>query len=430
MGVISNLALAPVAGAASTTDETSSQAQCFATLKENMAEIEVFAFPLSKLATTTYAELEPKFSKNYKNLSSFGIEINKPILEMRLYSFGAQTGYIHPPKLPLPSSYGSDTWAEPAKEFIIAEEYVVDQNAQRHFIDCVFFQIRSDDLLKVTSDRYLYDGAMISMTKTASDGSYKAWYSQNVSFDYESKPFVEWLRLFVYPKSTENSYFNKYGVADAYPAHKVENFDALKFFAQDLIQVQTYDETGAVEIKYMVQKDGKGPSVETASPPELAPIVPDGIDKVFSIMTYYQAIENRFPAFAKLLSLRGTLQFDTFKQLIADPKLMNSEVGKVLSSIMDYRQIAAYEMNKQKNTRSGMTISNPEMDGLLVAVSDADASVKQLSQGGVTLATLKAFIKTENAHRQRWQIVGMVSAGILGAVLTIYARKRRNIKTS
>ena len=409
---------------ATAANETSPQVQCFSTLKENMAEAVVFAVPLQQLATTTYTDIEPRFSRNYGNMSSFGIDVSKPVLELRLYSFGRQTGYVHPPKLPLPSSTGSDTWADPAKEFIIAEEYVVDQSAQRHFISCAFLQIRSDDLLKVTNDRYLYDGAMISMTKTATDGSYKAWYSENTSFDYQNKPFVDWLRLFVYPKSTQNTYFDKYDVADAYPANNVESFSALGFFANNLIQVQTYDKTGAVEIKYMVQKKSSGPFIEAKSPPELAPVTPEGTDKIFPLMRYNQAIEDRFPAFAPLLALRGTLQFDTFKQLIVE-KDMNPEVGKLLSAIRDYRQLAAYEVDKKRNTRLGMSVSNPELDGLYLAVNDADTAVKQLAKGGVTLATYEAFMKEEKMMKVRLQTAGMALAGILGAAATLYLKKRR-----
>lgn len=47
-----------------------------------------------------------------------------PMFEMRLYSYGKQTGYKHPPVSPFPTYSKSEKWDSPTKEFIIAEEYV------------------------------------------------------------------------------------------------------------------------------------------------------------------------------------------------------------------------------------------------------------------------------------------------------------------
>lgn len=149
--------------------------QCFTTLKENLKEASIFYEPLKNLNGKTYKEIEQEFSKNYKNLSSFGIDIDGGDFEMRLYSFGKQTGYVHPPNLPIPSSSKSDIWENPAKEYIVAEEYINDNDGNKHFLDCSFFQLSAQDLMVVTRDRYSYDGVMVSMTKNVPDGNYKAW---------------------------------------------------------------------------------------------------------------------------------------------------------------------------------------------------------------------------------------------------------------
>ena len=371
----------------SASSDQATRTQCFATLKENMAEAEIFSEPLTTLATTTYADIEPKFSAYYKNLSSFGVETDKGDLEMRMYSFGRLTGYVHPPKMPFPSSYKSDMWSEPTKEFIVAEEYAVDPTAQKHFIDCVFFSLGGDDLSKITRENYAYDGAMVSLIKTPPDNSYKAWYSENTSFDYKNNPFVDWRRLFIYSRSTQNSYFDKYDVADAFPANKVQSFGILKFFLNNLITVQDYDQTGVATVKYMTP-NGSGKLVQINAPKEVLPINPEGVNNIFPLTTYYQAIEDHFPNFAKDLSLRGTLKYDTFKQLILEQNL-NPETGKLVSAIIDPRQIVAYGLDKESKEKQGMNVSDPEKDGLLLAARDADTAVKLLTQKGVTLENLK-----------------------------------------
>jgi len=57
---------------------------------------------------------------------------------------------------------------------------------------------------------------------------YKAWYNENVSYNYDSEIFVTWNRLFIYPKETENNYFDRYKIADSFPTNISTNFDSLK----------------------------------------------------------------------------------------------------------------------------------------------------------------------------------------------------------
>lgn len=345
------------------------RAQCFDTLKVNMEEAKIFSTPLQELQKMSYGELEPMFSVNYKNLSSFGIEIDRGDLEMRLYSFGGQTGYVHPLDLPIPSSVKSDKWKEPAKEFIVAEEFIVDQEGKRHFLDCAFFTISSNDLLGVTSDRYLYDGPAISITKVSKEGDYKAWYSENISYDYSNKPFVTWKRLFIYPKLTQNDYFNRYDVAEVFPANKTESFDVLKFFLEPFVQIQEYDSAGLLKTAYF--KITGEEEVRVSPPTELIPLTPDELNKNFPLSAYYQAIENMFPQFAERLALRGALKYDTFKRLssIVDK---NEETTNLLNIINDYRSLAIYDLDKKEKEKEGMSVSNTELDASLQLMMNAE----------------------------------------------------------
>ena len=352
------------------------QAQCFTTLKENLKEAGTFSQPLIELNKLSYPDIESKFSENYKNLSSFGIELDKPLLEMRVYSFGRQTGYVHPPKLPFPSSYKSDTWIDPAKEFIISEEYSVDANARKHFISCSLFTISSDDLLAVTRERYAYDGQVVSLLKIPPSGDYKAWYSQNISYDNEDKAFVNWTRLFIYPKATENTFFDKYSLAEEFPANKTPSFDVLRFFLKDVITLKNRDESGVTQVKYLIP-DTTGKPVEIEAPKELSPINPSEANKQFPFTTYYQAIEAHFPEFATALSLRGTLKYETYKKIITDPEI-DPEINKIVSTLTNARQLTQYALNKEILSQQGIEVSDPDMDKMLSVVKDADTVVNKI----------------------------------------------------
>lgn len=410
----------PMYASAQTASDNATRAQCFATLKENMAETSIFSQPLKTLATTTYADLESKFSKNYTSLSSFGIDIDRPDFEMRLYSFGRQTGYQHPPKLPLPSSTKSELWGENSKEYIVAEEYITDNNQQKHFLDCVFFQISGQDLMQITRERYLYDGALISITKTPQTNDYKAWYSENISFDYQSKPFVTWRRLFVYPKATQNNYFDRYDVQDAFPAHQTTSFNSLAFEDSSkgpVMSSQDYDAKGNVTIKYY-SPDATGKIVEVTYPDELKPIVSDGADKRFPLATYYQSIENLFPEFAKRLSFRGTLQYDTFKKLLTSPSL-DAESQKLLNTLLDPRGLAAYSVSKERAASFGTTLSNPQFDTVFEQVQNADkafADIQNKINDQRNSSYLKIFMES---------ISVVVTISLIGYVFYRVIKKRR-----
>jgi hypothetical protein len=71
------------------------------------------------------------------------------------------------------------------------------------------------------------------LLKTNPSLDYKAWYNENVSYDYNNIPFVTWYRLFIFPQSTKNDYFSKYDVIESFPTNKANNFDVLAPIALD-----------------------------------------------------------------------------------------------------------------------------------------------------------------------------------------------------
>lgn len=354
-----------------------SEEQCFQMLKYDMTEAGTFYAPLQELEAMTYQDLESGFSRFYKNLSSFGnFEINQGDIEMRIYSFGAQTGYIHPPLSPYPVSTKSEMWDEPAKENILIEEYIVDSGGNRLFMDCGFISIHAEDLTEVTRENYFYDNINVLLKKTAPDGSYKSWYSEILSFDRDDAPLVIWKRLFVYPKSTQNEYFNKYDVADANLGHSVESLDVLSFFLQPLVYAQDIDENGLVTEKVFLEGEDEE-SVEVTIPEVLLPVKREGENEIFSKHSYYRAIEARFPEFAKLLSFRGSMKYATVKSILSEEQ--EPEVLDVFYALYDYKGMRSYAADKAENERNGMIVEDPIKDKLLVDIANADEAIEEIN---------------------------------------------------
>lgn len=320
-------------------EDAAVRSECFGTLKENMAEIGMLARPeLKELKDADYSQIEGKFSRYYKNASSFGIDVDSPVFEMRLYSFGRQTGYVHPPMSPFPSTTQSEKWDSPAKEFIVAEEYVKDPSGKRLFLSCAFMRMTSEDLSKVKSENYWRDAQIISLLKKSDKLDYKAWWNENISLDYEGNPFVTWYRLFVYPEKTKNDYFDRYTVADSFPGNVAENFDALKKKSPPA------DSKGDGFQNRIYVLDENGTIVETSAPPELRPVTGSGNDAVFPLFGYYQSVENAFPEFSKRVALRGVVHFDVLKDALSAKD--DGAFARIWNTVMDTDEVTKYYHDK------------------------------------------------------------------------------------
>ena len=422
LAVLAVLAFSPISMKAQVPESVSAQEQCFLTLKDNLAEAGIFAEPLAQLGSRSYAEVAPLFGEKKNMLSSFDVTIDQPILGIRLYSFGNQTGYTHPPKSVLPISTKSDTWGDPVKEYVLAEEYVTDPQGQEHFLNCVFLHIESDAPMSVTQDKYAYDGVAISIVKSAADESYKAWYNQAPGFDFEGNHFVTWKRLIVYPMSTQNTYFNRYDVMDAYPANKLESFEALGFFLGKEVSFKNA-ETGMPEAVYVSTEGG----AEAELPAELLPPVNVGINFAYRLASYYQAIEAQFPEFATLLSVRGAMKYSSYKELVTKTDITEDEQQFTTLLFGDTRDLDAYYFDEDKE-------ANPEVDKLIALLQDGDGTMAKLA-AGETLAELTApevvAVETvpmqESPSNLKLILLMLVIVSILGIVWILYILRQKHI---
>lgn len=336
-------------------------AACFETLKAEALEIADFATAADELEGLNYQSLESGFSRFYQGRSSFGIDVDSSIFDMRVYSFGQQTGYVHPPYSPFPVGTQSESWKAPAREFIVAEEYVRRPDGERQFLGCGFFRIAGMDLKAITSESYLYDGDLVSI-KTQK-GSDKLWYNFNDSFNADDERLGYWYRLFVYPKATQNSYFSRYEVFSSFPGNEVSDFS-------------------------MLSSEGIDARIESgAGFSELEPVVVEG---PFFLNNYYQAIVNRFPEFGERLALRGFLEYENLQKVLASPDA--AAVNYVWDTVLDARDITTYALKKQKGELAG---SDPLYDSVLADPAAVNVELSNLSVS-VVESQVEAETKTVN----------------------------------
>ncbi len=393
------------------------QQECFADLKSSVLAVPAFSSLHDEVENLTYNDIQADISDYYKNVSSFGVDLRSPDFDMRVYSFGRDTGYQHPPYSPFPTYTLSDKWKTPAREYIFAEEYVRNtETNERMFISCAFMTIESMDLKGVTAERYLYDGALSSIRYTSPDQSFKVWYSSNDSYDHEGRNFVTWRRLFVYPRSTVNQFFDKYTVAEAFPAHTTTNLGDIKRYRSREHTPETRD---------------------LLFPPALS-----GYDTVFALNSYYQAIENSFPQFGTKLALRGVLDYGTVKELLATRGV--SGFAALWQTVLDPREITKYALLKQQGAlrphdNNGVSEEGEEsaffedqlkkIEGMTLE-AEAQALLKTIPDRNPIIEDSGAETKQSFLQKYQNTIIGggLLVAGLLTGLLLWLQRRRRVVK--
>ncbi|MBS8121969.1 hypothetical protein [Candidatus Vampirococcus lugosii] len=281
--------------------------ECYNDLTNYMSKVEQFKPAYEMIQDLGYDKLSESFSKKYENMSSFGVDLNKPILSMRLHSFGEQTSYQHPPYSPFPIYEGTEKWENPVKEFIIAEEFVTNpEDGQEYFIGCSFMNIQSPDLMSVDADNYWYDGEILSVLVEDKSKNNKVWHNTNRSFNYENEILADFDRLFVFPKLTQNDFFSKYDIIDAFPTNKID----LKKY------LNVINPSGDEELLFTVVYDQNGNVIGGSSLDVFKGIFDESNNEGFPLFDMYQEIENLYPEFAKYLAINGFVSFDVFKELM------------------------------------------------------------------------------------------------------------------
>lgn len=289
--------------------DTTQQEKCYVDLKNTISQLSDYATPFGELQEKDYDFISKNLSKNYKNISSFGIDTDDANFSMKVYTFWEQTAYRHPPYSPYPAAQKNETWEKLAKEYVFAEEYVLGADNKDIFLGCSLMHIDSQKPMTVKADKYWYDGTILSVVVSDDEHQNKIWYNYNTAYDFDFQPLANFERLFVFPKGTQNTYFDKYDIIDAFPGGKTD----LKNFVFEMNgggkeiagKWMNYDRVGNITALYGFPSFLKIPEFT-------------GKNKDFTLYDFYQEIENVFPAFAKHLSLRGALSFDTAKKILED----------------------------------------------------------------------------------------------------------------
>lgn len=312
--------------------------ECFNILKQNLDESKLFVNEFESIKNLTYEQLDKDFSKYYKDMSSFGLELRQPKFLHRVYTFWQQTAYKHPPFSNFPTYTNSDKWDEAAKENIITELFVKNDKDETIFLGCAFMKIRAIDLMSFKWENYLYDWQPFSYL--IEKDNYKSWYFTNDVFDFNEDIMWTIERLFIWPKSTVNSYFNRYEITDSIESIKIKEYKDIYWpepveWESDIsnAKIWAYDQNWNLKILNQDSTEKKPTDI-------------------FESFTYFQATQDKFPEFAKHIAMRWILDFDLFKKSLIKYNAQETteeekkQLSKYIEIVLDYRDYNKYVKNK------------------------------------------------------------------------------------
>lgn len=339
--------------------------QCYQDLKTHMSEFPQFEEAYDIFSDMEYDQIEQGFSRKYQDMSSFGVDLEEPLFELRLFDEWSQTAYQHPPNSPFPATERTEQRDQPAREYIIAEEYVNEPDWDRHFIWCSFMRINADDLYEVEAENYWYDSEIASTLVESDQNQNRVWYNTNTAFDYDEMPLAEFERLFVYPQATQNDFFDKYSIKEAFPTNVVsydEFTGAFEEDEEDSIRGVVYDEEWNIDLHDL---------------PDIMSTLREETDHdVFPYFEFYQEIENNFPEFARYLAVNWIINFDTLKEAIAERH--EHEFADLWSVIVNQRDLDRFAYMEEQWEDIDMDDDQKELyRERLEQIDEIDAQVRE-----------------------------------------------------
>lgn len=362
--------------------------ECFEILKQNLKETELFKEESETIKDISYKQLDKEFSKYYKDMSSFGLELREPRFLHRVYSFWEQTAYKHPPFSNFPTYTNSDKWDKAAKENIITELFVKNDKDETIFLGCAFMKIRAIELISFKWENYLYDWQPFSYL--IERDNYKSWYFTNDVFDFNEDIMWTIERLFIWPKSTVNSYFNRYEITDSIESIKINEYKEIYWptpleWESDIsnAKIWAYDQNWNLIFPDQKNSDKKPKDI-------------------FENFTYFQATQDKFPEFAKHIAMRWLLDFDLFKKSLIKYNAKETteeeklELSKYLEIVLDYRDYNKYTKKKLDWNNS---IIIEDYDNFEENMNKIENIIQQnISKDGAVLTTQasKTMLKEEN----------------------------------
>ena len=173
--------------------------------------------------------------------------------------------------------------------------------------------------------------------------------------------------------------------------------------------------------------DGDGAITSALSPDALQPIkLPE--NTIFGLHSYYQAIENTFPNFAKHLALRGVLKFSTLKKVLAHKDA--AELSHVWSTVLGTNNITKYALQKMQGTAVPNNFYDRYLERIDVIDAETNQLLEEIQNASKKIKTTPALL-TENIDSSELKarltinlLFGLIGV-LLGLGLVILFQKKR-----
>jgi hypothetical protein len=321
--------------------------ECYDFLQRYLGELPGLESVYQGVKNMPYKQFQSRLSPGFKMAEFEGVALSSPDFRIRAYSFGARTNFVPPRTSPFPATFLSDSWEKPIKQYVLVEE-LLQTPAGEQFLSCGMWSLETADFEGFTNQKYWYDGVLQGYLEVG-DGA-KILYTENLIYDTNGSPFGRWKKLFVFPASTVQEYFDRYSVAESLPIQPVERIaDALMALQEvDSRAVTVLDGAGAVLDSHLGDRVYR----------------PEGYGD-FYLDSYYAAIASRFPLFASHLSLRGVFSYDLYARLAAEPQTKaHAFFAHIWNLFVDDRTLTLYDRQREERFDEGILVYDTYLEKL------------------------------------------------------------------
>jgi hypothetical protein len=324
---------------------------CYDQLKTEMEQVPYLQEAYNTIKDSSYNAIVFRDYTQYSNLyfPEFGFNDNNnagyPNFRIRIYGFGRDTGYNHPPTPRIPAT--TEPWH--AREYVLMEEYIRPSANEEHFLSCGIIKMEALDrktLMDITENNVQFEETTSSLLKTDPTDQHRTWYSEGEGYD-ESCPIVKWRRFFVVPKWTQNSYFSRYDFLDVFPHTAVDNFSTLTFYdsIKKEIAQSTCDNLGYQTRAFLF------PTVRAQQGEASTPTITyEGNNKYFPLYTTYEAMEQKFPEVSKYVKIRGIYDFSTIQKMVGEQDPVKRDA--IVQSVPTLGELSEYYREKSTGNRT------------------------------------------------------------------------------
>jgi len=322
---------------------------CYDQLKTEMKEVPYLQEAYNMIKNRNYNAIPFGDYTQYSNLYFPELAPNSnsgyPNFKIRIYGFGEDTGYNHPPRPQIPAT--TELWH--ANEYVLMEEYIRPSANEEHFLSCGIIKMEGlggNTLMQITENKVQFEDTKSSLLKTDPTDQHRTWYSEGVGYD-TSCPIVKWRRFFVVPKWTQNSYFSRYDFLDVFPHTAVDNFSTLTFDDAITKEVaQSTCDTLGDQTRALLFPTVRAQQEESSAPE----ITYEGNNRYFPLYTTYEAMAQKFPDLSNHVKVRGVYDFSTIQKMVGEPDPVKRDA--IVQSVPTLGELSEYYREKSAGNRT------------------------------------------------------------------------------